>query len=131
VRDDVFIDRETLLMTDFMNLKIKPTYSFRGVHKDMVCTCAHIGECSCVYKDICLYCVSTKTSSLDRYHKLRGVYVDPMATAAHPRARVASARGKLQFGPGKKSPGQDSPGRKPDRWHCTRAGQVPSRAHAR
>jgi hypothetical protein len=36
VGDDVFVDSETLLVTDFMNLKIKPTQSFKDAHKDRV-----------------------------------------------------------------------------------------------
>jgi hypothetical protein len=31
VEDDVYIDSDTLLVTDFMNLKIKPTQSFKYV----------------------------------------------------------------------------------------------------
>jgi hypothetical protein len=37
VRDDVSVDSETLLVTDFVNLKIKPTQSFKGAHSDRVC----------------------------------------------------------------------------------------------
>jgi hypothetical protein len=36
VGDDVPVDSETLLMTNFMNLKIKPAQSFRCAHRDMV-----------------------------------------------------------------------------------------------
>jgi hypothetical protein len=31
------VDSETLLVTDFMNLKIKPTQSFEGAHRGRVC----------------------------------------------------------------------------------------------
>jgi hypothetical protein len=34
---DVPINNETLLVTDFVNLKIKPAQSFRCVHMCMVC----------------------------------------------------------------------------------------------
>jgi hypothetical protein len=51
VGGDVPVDSETLLVTDFVNLKIKPTQSFGGAHR---------GECSYVYKYLCLYCVSKK-----------------------------------------------------------------------
>jgi hypothetical protein len=37
VRDEVLIDNETLLMTDFMNLKIKSAQFFRVAHRDRVC----------------------------------------------------------------------------------------------
>jgi hypothetical protein len=34
---DVSIDSETLLVIDFVNLKIKPTQSFRRAHRGRVC----------------------------------------------------------------------------------------------
>jgi hypothetical protein len=37
------VDSETLLLTDFVNLKIKPSQSFRCAHKDRVCVCVFIG----------------------------------------------------------------------------------------
>jgi hypothetical protein len=43
VRDDVPIDSsEALLMTDFVNLKIKSTQSFGGAHRDRICMCVFI-----------------------------------------------------------------------------------------
>jgi hypothetical protein len=41
VRDDVFVDSETLLMTDFINLKIKTAQSFEYTHKNRICVCVH------------------------------------------------------------------------------------------
>jgi hypothetical protein len=43
VGGDVPVDNETLLMTDFVNLKIKPTQSFRDAHKGRVCMRMFIG----------------------------------------------------------------------------------------
>jgi hypothetical protein len=37
VRGDVSVDSETFLVTDFVNLTIKPAQSFRGAHKGRVC----------------------------------------------------------------------------------------------
>jgi hypothetical protein len=37
VGDDVPIDNETLLVTDFVNLKIKMTQSFGCTYKDRIC----------------------------------------------------------------------------------------------
>jgi hypothetical protein len=34
VGDDVPVDSDALLVTDFMNFKIKPTQSFKGAHRD-------------------------------------------------------------------------------------------------
>jgi hypothetical protein len=43
VRVDVLIDSETLLMTDFVNLKIKLVQSFGCAHKGKVCVHVFIG----------------------------------------------------------------------------------------
>jgi hypothetical protein len=43
VGDDVPIDSETLLVIDFVNLKIKPAQSFRGAHRGRVCVRVLIG----------------------------------------------------------------------------------------
>jgi hypothetical protein len=37
VGGDVPVDNEALLMTDFVNLKIKPTQSFECAHRGSVC----------------------------------------------------------------------------------------------
>jgi hypothetical protein len=80
VGGDVSVDSEALLVTDFMNLKIKPaqsfedahkgrvnlkinpTQSFGGAHKGRMCVCVHRIECSYVYEDLHLYCVSQQKS---------------------------------------------------------------------
>jgi hypothetical protein len=49
VGGDVSVDSETLLVNDFVNLKIKPVQSFRDNHKGSVCECVYRGECSYVY----------------------------------------------------------------------------------
>jgi hypothetical protein len=64
VGGDVSIDSEALLVTDFVNLKIKPAQSFRGTHRDRVCVCVHRNECSYVYKYLHLYCVSKKIKDI-------------------------------------------------------------------
>jgi hypothetical protein len=50
VEDDISVDSDALLMTDFINLKIKSTQSFECAHRDRVC----------VYKYLHLYYVSKK-----------------------------------------------------------------------
>jgi hypothetical protein len=62
VEGDVPVNSDALLVTDFMNLKIKPAQSFRGAHRGRVCVrvCVHRGECSYVYEYLHLYCVSKK-----------------------------------------------------------------------
>jgi hypothetical protein len=58
VGDNISVDSETLLVTNFMNLKIKPAQSFGGAHRDRVYV--HRDEYSYVYKYLHLYCVSKK-----------------------------------------------------------------------
>jgi hypothetical protein len=43
VGSDVPVDSETPLMTDFVNLKIKPTQSFGGAHRSTMCVRVFIG----------------------------------------------------------------------------------------
>jgi hypothetical protein len=43
VVNDVPIDSEVFLMTDFMNLKIKPVPSFKDAHRDMIYVYVFIG----------------------------------------------------------------------------------------
>jgi hypothetical protein len=43
VGGDVPVDSETLLVTDFVNLKIKPAQSFGGTHRGRVCVRVFIG----------------------------------------------------------------------------------------
>jgi hypothetical protein len=57
VGGDIPVDSDTLLVTDFMNLKIKPTQSFRNTHKNKVCVHVFIGINALVYEE---YCVSKK-----------------------------------------------------------------------
>jgi hypothetical protein len=53
VGGDVPVDSETFLVTDFVNLKIKPTQSFGGAHRGRVCACIFIGvsarTCTSIY----------------------------------------------------------------------------------
>jgi hypothetical protein len=60
VEDDISIDSDTLLVTDFVNLRIKLAHSFKCAHKGKVRACVHMSECSDVYENLCLYCISHK-----------------------------------------------------------------------
>jgi hypothetical protein len=60
VGGDVPIDSETLLMTDFMNLKIKPTRSFGCAHRGRVCVHVFIGMSARTCMSICVYTVFLK-----------------------------------------------------------------------
>jgi hypothetical protein len=58
VGGDVSVDNESLLVINFVNLKIKLTQSFRDAHRDRVFMCVHKSECSYMYEYLYLYCVS-------------------------------------------------------------------------
>jgi hypothetical protein len=60
VGDDVLIDSETLLIIDFMNLKIKPTQSFGGAHRGRVCVRVFIGVSAHTCMNICIYTIFLK-----------------------------------------------------------------------
>jgi hypothetical protein len=49
---DVSIDSETLLMTDFVDLKIKPTQFFRGAHRVRMYMRVFIGVDTHIYISI-------------------------------------------------------------------------------
>jgi hypothetical protein len=57
VRDDVSIDNDVILVTDFMNLKIKSTQYFRCAHKDMIYARKFIGINTHTCMSICTYIV--------------------------------------------------------------------------
>jgi hypothetical protein len=54
---DVPVDSEAFLMTDFVNLKIKPTQSFGCAHKDRVCVYMFIGVSVYTCMKICVYTI--------------------------------------------------------------------------
>jgi hypothetical protein len=54
---DVPIDSKKLLMTNFVNLKIKPGQSFRGAHRGKVYVCMFIEVSTHMYMSICIYTV--------------------------------------------------------------------------
>jgi hypothetical protein len=58
VGDDVSIDSEMLLVTDFVNLKIKSAQSFRCVHKSNMYIRVFIGVSTHMYMNIYVYTVS-------------------------------------------------------------------------
>jgi hypothetical protein len=60
VKGDVLIDSETLLVTDFVNFKIKPAQPFRYAHKDRMCVYAFIRLSAHTYMSICIYTIFIK-----------------------------------------------------------------------
>jgi hypothetical protein len=56
----VSIDSEILLVTDFMNIKIKSIQSFRGAHRDRVYVHVFIGVNAHTYISIYVYTVFLK-----------------------------------------------------------------------
>jgi hypothetical protein len=57
VGGDIPVDSETLLVTDFMNLKIKSVQSFRCAHRDRVCVRVFIEVSDHTYINIYIYTV--------------------------------------------------------------------------
>jgi hypothetical protein len=51
---DVPVDSETLLVTDFVNLKIKSAQSFRGAHRGRMCVRMFIGMSAHTRMSICV-----------------------------------------------------------------------------
>jgi hypothetical protein len=60
VGGDVPVDSDVLLVTDFMNLKIKPTQYFRSAHRDRLCVRVFIEVSDRTYISICIYTVFLK-----------------------------------------------------------------------
>jgi hypothetical protein len=60
VRDDVPVDSETLLVTDFVNLKIKPSQSSRAVHMSRMCVRVFIYVSVHICMNIYVYIVFKK-----------------------------------------------------------------------
>jgi hypothetical protein len=58
-RHNVFVDSETFLMTDFVNLKIRAAQFFRDAHRERVRVFIRVSG-SYVYDYICLNCFSNK-----------------------------------------------------------------------
>jgi hypothetical protein len=50
---DVPVDSETLLVTDFMNLKIKSAQFFGGAHRDRLCVFIRVSARTCISIYIC------------------------------------------------------------------------------
>jgi hypothetical protein len=69
---DIFINNDGLLVTDFMNLKIKLTQSFRYVYKSMMYVCMFIGVNDHTFMRICVYIVSKKTRRIYPLGSLSG-----------------------------------------------------------
>jgi hypothetical protein len=57
---DVVIDSETLLVTDFVNLKIRLAQSFRVAHRNMMCVRVFIWMSAHTCMSICVYTVFLK-----------------------------------------------------------------------
>jgi hypothetical protein len=68
------VDSETLLMIDFVNLKIKSAQFFRGAHIGSVCMSVYRGKCSYVYEYLRLYCVSKKRCVKSSRGKMNNPY---------------------------------------------------------
>jgi hypothetical protein len=73
VGGDVSIDSETILVTDSVNLKIKPAQSFRGDHRDRVHVCVFIGVSARTHMNICIYTMFLKKDTCYIHRNSRNV----------------------------------------------------------
>jgi hypothetical protein len=62
---DVSVDSETLLMTDFMNLKIKSAQSFRVAHRSMMYVRVFIGVSAYMCMSIYVYTTFLKNHKIN------------------------------------------------------------------
>jgi hypothetical protein len=64
------IDSETFLMTNLINLKIKPAQSFKFTHRNRIYVYVFIRVSAHIYihiyKYLCLYCINKRT--MGKYH---------------------------------------------------------------
>jgi hypothetical protein len=58
-------DSETLLVTDFVNLKIKSAQSFRGAHRGRMCIRVFMKISDYIYINICILYFLKKIKSKD------------------------------------------------------------------
>jgi hypothetical protein len=86
VKDDVPVDSESLLLIDFVNLKIKPTQSFECAYRGRVCTCIYRDEYSYIYKYL-VYTVFIKKRWLRRVDETR----ETSAVILHSKFRLLQA----------------------------------------
>jgi hypothetical protein len=76
VGGDVPVDSEVLLVTDFVNLKIKPAQSFRSVLRVRVCVRVFIGVSARTCMSICVCTVFLKKiKKIDSLHRACAVRV--------------------------------------------------------
>jgi hypothetical protein len=59
---DISVNNEVILVTDFINLNIKPDQSFKDVHRDIVCVHLFIRMSAHIYKYLRLSRVSKEKS---------------------------------------------------------------------
>jgi hypothetical protein len=62
VRGDVPVDSDALLVTDFVNLKIKSAQSFRGAHRNRMCVRVFIEVSARTCMSICVCTLFLKKS---------------------------------------------------------------------
>jgi hypothetical protein len=70
VRGDVSVNSETLLVTDFVNLKIKPAQSFGCAHMDRIYVRVFIEVSAHTYMSICIYTVFLKKKIGKKNHQI-------------------------------------------------------------
>jgi hypothetical protein len=80
VGGDVPIDSETLLVTDLLNLKIKPIQSFEGAHRSKVCARVFIGVSAHTCMNICVCPVFLKKTHKIKIEMVRVIPLNGLIT---------------------------------------------------
>jgi aspartate carbamoyltransferase catalytic subunit len=70
VKGDVTVDSEVLLVTDFVNLKIKSAQSFGGAHRGRVCVRVFIEVSTRTCMSICVCTVFLKKNRFSNFGQL-------------------------------------------------------------
>jgi hypothetical protein len=99
VECDVLIDSETFLMTDFMNLNIKSTQSFKNVHKNRVYIYIFIRISDHTYINIYIYTIFLKkywSTQEPRRRKVKNI-IPQHATPHDLSCSSAQAQTRLTF----------------------------------
>jgi hypothetical protein len=70
---NVPVDSETLLVTDFVNLKIKSAQFFKYAHRSKVCVCVFIGVSVHMRMSICVCIVFLKKMTLSAVTEMMSI----------------------------------------------------------
>jgi hypothetical protein len=104
VGGDIPVDSETLLLTDVVNLKIKPAQSFRGTHRGRVCVRVFIRMSTRMCMSICICTVFLKNTGRVEKPTFTVPTVPPQTLATQSNREGAEARGTTHYASDRRPP---------------------------